>query len=129
MKNLGLALTSLRNLLITLCIGMFCTSPVWAAQWTVLGPDGGDVRSLAYNPHNPDQIFLGTSTGSLFVSNDGGHNLARFRRLATDDYVLDHIAVDPQYPMNIFVCVWCLSSKYSVALFRSSGLGLMCEAR
>src|SRR5437660_920141 len=128
MKNLGLALTSLRNLLITLCIGMFCTSPVWAAQWTVLGPDGGDVRSLAYNPHNPDQIFLGTSTGSLFVSNDGGHNWARFARLGTDDYVLDHIAVDPQNPKKMFVSAWSVANQQAGDLFRTHDGGKNWEA-
>ena len=46
----------------------------WAGQWTPLGPEGGDVRSLSYDQHNPERIFLGTSSGQLFVSNDGGAN-------------------------------------------------------
>ena len=74
-------------------------SAAWAGQWTVLGPDGGDVRSLTYDPHNPDHIFLGTSTGVFFTSADGGHNWSRFAHLGSgDDYVLDHIAIDPQKP-------------------------------
>src|SRR5207302_2050741 len=112
MKNLGLALTSLRNLLITLCIGMFCTSPVWAAQWTVLGPDGGDVRSLAYNPHNPDQIFLGTSTGSLFVSNDGGHRWDRISSpIQAELKNIESIAVDPKNPDVVYAGTWHLAWK------------------
>src|SRR5207237_1429738 len=56
-----------RKLLIPVIFTLICAAAAWAGQWTVLGPDGGDVRSLAYNPHNPDQIFLGTNTGVIFV--------------------------------------------------------------
>ncbi len=119
MKNLGVAPISLRKLLIALCIGLFCTGTLWAGQWIVLGPDGGDVRSLAYNPHNPDQIFLGTNTGSLFISNDGGHSWSRLARLGTDDYVLDHIAVDPQNPKRMFVSAWSVANQQAGDLFRT----------
>ena len=33
--------------LITLVVALLCVTTVWAGQWTVLGPDGGDVRSLS----------------------------------------------------------------------------------
>ena len=29
-----------------------------STQWTPVGPEGGDVRSLAYDPQNPDRILL-----------------------------------------------------------------------
>jgi len=91
-----------RKLLITLFIGLFCATISWASQWTILGPDGGDVRSLSYDPHNPDHIFLGTSTGTIFSSTDGGRNWSRFAHLGSgDDYVLDHVAIDPQNPMML----------------------------
>ena len=50
---------------------MLSVTTLWAGQWTALGPDGGDVRSLAFDPQNPDHIYLGTSTGTLFLSSDG----------------------------------------------------------
>src|SRR2546428_12013438 len=107
MKNLGVAPISLRKLLIALCIGLFCTGSLWAGQWAVLGPDGGDVRSLAYDPHNPDRIFLGTSTGVIFVSNNGGQDWSRFAHLGTgDEYVGDHIALYPQNSKLMFVLAW-----------------------
>ena len=52
-----------------------------AQTWKPLGPDGGDVRSLAYDPNDPDRIFLGTSSGTLYTSIDGGAN---WLRLAQD---------------------------------------------
>src|ERR1700729_3649799 len=96
-----------RKLLIALAIAMLSVTTLWAGQWTALGPDGGDVRSLAYDPQNPDHIFLGTSTGTLFSSTDGGKNWARFAHLGSgDDYVIDHLAIDPQSPNKMFAAAW-----------------------
>jgi photosystem II stability/assembly factor-like uncharacterized protein len=93
-------------------------------QWSVLGPDGGDVRSLAYDPHNPDRVFLGTSTGVIFVSDDNGHNWSRFAKLgAGDDYVLDHIAFDPHNSKNIFVSAWSVQDQNAGDIFRSHNGG------
>jgi photosystem II stability/assembly factor-like uncharacterized protein len=101
-----------------------CASAAWAGQWTALGPDGGDVRSLAYDPQNPDHIFLGTSTGTLFSSTDGGHSWARFAHLGSgDDYVIDHLAIDPQSPNKMFAAAWSVENQQSGDLFRSNDAG------
>src|SRR5271165_4105702 len=93
-------------------------------QWTILGPDGGDVRSLAYDPHNPNRILLGTSTGVLFVSDDSGHSWARFAKLGSgDDYVLDHIAFDPQNSKDIFVSAWSVLDQNAGDIFRTHNGG------
>src|SRR4030095_10333257 len=92
------------KLLIILAISLVSSTSLWAGQWAVLGPDGGDVRSLTYDPHNPDRIFLGTSTGGIFVSSNGGRDWSRFAHLGTgDDYVLDHIALNPHDSNIIYV--------------------------
>ena len=103
-------------------------STAWAGQWTVLGPDGGDVRSLSVDPHNPGHVFLGTSTGSIFVSDDGGHNWARFAHLGGDDYVLDHILIDPQNPKHMFVSAWSVENQQAGDIFRSHDGGKNWEA-
>ncbi len=91
-----------------------------ANQWSVLGPDGGDVRSLAYDPQNPNRVFLGTSTGVIFVSEDGGHNWTRFAKLGTgDDYVLDHIAINPQNSKTMFVSAWSVQDQNAGDVFRT----------
>ena len=45
-----------RKLLIALAIAMLSVTTLWAGQWTALGPDGGDVRSLAFDPQNPPPL-------------------------------------------------------------------------
>ena len=113
-------------LLVLLALG--CASAAWAGQWTALGPDGGDVRSLAYDPQNPDHIFLGTSTGTLFSSTDGGHSWSKFAHLGSgDDYVIDHLAVDPQKPNKMYAAAWSVENQQAGDLFRSNDGGTTWE--
>jgi len=78
-----------------------------AQRWQPLGPDGGTVRSLAFDPQNPDRIFLGTSAGWLYLSTDGGANWSRFAHLGSgSEMVLDHIIVDAATPRRIYVAAW-----------------------
>jgi photosystem II stability/assembly factor-like uncharacterized protein len=106
-----------------------CAAGAGARQWAVLGPDGGDVRSLAYDPHDPNRVFLGTSTGVIFVSEDGGHNWSRFAKLGSgDDYVLDHIAIDPNNSKTIFVSAWSVQDQSAGDIFRTHNGGKDWEA-
>jgi photosystem II stability/assembly factor-like uncharacterized protein len=119
MKNLNMAKLT-RKLLVLLAIAVVVPSASHAAQWSSLGPEGGDVRSLAYDPANPDHIILGTSTGVLFLSNDAGHSWTRFAHLGpNDDYVLDHVVFDPQNPKKLYVSAWSFQNQQAGDVFRS----------
>src|SRR5215831_10628428 len=104
-----------------LTIFLFVAANFAAAQsWKPLGPEGGDVRSLAYDANNPDRIFLGTSSGTLFVSTDGGTNWSRRAHLGTSfDLVLDHIVLDPSDTQTMYVSAWSAESSTTGDLFRS----------
>ena len=120
-------LVSGKTLLFVL-LALGCASAAWAGQWTALGPDGGDVRSLAYDPQNPDHIFLGTSTGTLFFSTDGGHTWARSAHLGNgDDYVIDHLAIDPQSPNKMYAAAWSVENQQAGDFFRSNDGGTTWE--
>ena len=108
---------------------MLSVTTAWAGQWTALGPDGGDVRSLNFDPSNPDRIYLGTSTGTLFLSSDGGHNWSRLAHLGNDDdSVLDHIVIDPQNPKHIYVSAWSVVNQQAGDVYRSHDGGNNWEA-
>jgi len=108
----------LRTSLLLLAISLLSTALLASGPWQVLGPDGGDARSLAYDAHNPDHILLGTSTGQMFASNDAGRTWLRLARLG-DDYVLDHITIDPQDSNRIYVSAWSVSSQQVGEIFRT----------
>ena len=111
--------------LILLCAS--CLFPGWAAAqpWQPLGPDGGTVRSLTFDPKNPDHIFLGTSAGRLYQSLNNGATWSRYAHLGSaSEMVLDHIIVDPANSRNIFVAAWNAQSPNSDGdIFRSKDGG------
>jgi photosystem II stability/assembly factor-like uncharacterized protein len=100
------------------------TSFSFAADWRMLGPEGGNVRSLAYDPSNPDFILLGTSAGQIFSSKDGGASWQLFANFRLgDDYVFDHIVFDPTHPATIYAAGWGLFNDNEGGVFRSDDSG------
>ncbi len=94
-----------------------------AAPWRPIGPDGGDARSLAADPRDPDRILLGTSSSQLFVSNDGGHTWLRLARVGDGDhYVVDHIVFDPAHPETVYAAAWSIETDGG-DVFRSDDSG------
>src|SRR5215475_5427056 len=97
----------LRAIPVFLLLALLAGSASGEQPWQPVGPDGGTVRSLAFDPKNPDRIFLGTSAGALYLSQDNGKTWSRFARLgAPAEMVLDHIVIDPGDPRNMFVAAW-----------------------
>ncbi len=94
-----------------------------AAPWRPIGPDGGDARSLAADPRNPDRILLGTSSSQLFVSSDGGHSWSRLARVGDGDhYVVDHIVFNPAHPETVYAAAWSVETDGG-GIFRSDDGG------
>ncbi len=85
---------------------------VSAAQspWLPYGPDGGDARAFASDPKDHDHVYLGTVSGTIYDSHDGGHTWKRLARVGKrDDLVLDNIVVDATNPNHVLVGGWVLS--------------------
>ena len=108
---------------VVLCLASWSLSAT-ASDWRLIGPEGGDVRSLSYDPSNPSRILLGTSAGQMFVSQDGGASWSLFTHLGpNDDYVLDHIIFDPTHPATVYVAAWSLYNADEGDVFRSDDGG------
>ena len=103
---------------------LLTSCPLWSDSWKVLGPEGGDVRSLTYDPTDPDRIWMGTSTSTIFMSTDGGQSWSRFAHLGSGDQnVIDHIVVNPTNPDLIFASSWNVDDHNSGDIFRSKDGG------
>ncbi len=108
---------------VVFCLAMLALSAA-AADWRLIGPEGGDVRSLSYDPANPNRILLGTSAGQMFISEDAGASWSLFAHLGPgDDYVLDHIIFDPTHSATIYVAGWSLFNNDEGDVFRSDDGG------
>jgi len=95
-----------------------------ASDWQLIGPDGGNVRCLSYDPSDPNRILLGTSAGQLFISRDGGGSWVPFAHLGSgDDLVIDHIVFDPTNPQVIYTAGWGLYHDDEGDVFRSDDGG------
>jgi photosystem II stability/assembly factor-like uncharacterized protein len=88
-------------------VSLAAASTLFGQQWQPVGPEGGSVRSLAFDPKDPEKMLLGTSAGRLYQSSDGGSSWSRFARLGNSaEMVLDHILIDPLNPRRIYVAAW-----------------------
>lgn len=75
--------------------------------WTTVGPDGGAARAFAYVPGHPNHLYLGTTTGWIYQSFNGGASWHHLARLGTShNLILDHIIVDANHPSTIYAAGW-----------------------
>jgi photosystem II stability/assembly factor-like uncharacterized protein len=103
--------TSLLALLAALVFASARSNALPPSDWLPYGPDGGDARALAVDPHDSQHLYLGTATGWIYESHNGGVQWKRLARVGRrDDLVLDNIVIDPSTPGRIIVGAWVLSS-------------------
>jgi photosystem II stability/assembly factor-like uncharacterized protein len=102
---------------VCLCAGLVLTlRPVQAAssssqlyQWRSIGPYGGDARSFAAVPGEPQHLYLGNTNNWIFESTDGGANWTRLSKVdGSDDMVVDSIIIDAADHRTIFAGIWKL---------------------
>ena len=105
------------------------------ADWVPVGPFGGDARSLVADPSNPDRMYLGTRTGQVYVSADGGKSWSRLSGfLAPPNWVVvvvDDLLIEssdpnkprePSQPKGLYSPMWSLGSG-GRGVFKSSDGG------
>ena len=83
----------MRKFLVLLAILTFA-APL-AAQWRRAALFGADVRALIIDPAHPDTLYLGTSGGEVYVSNDGAKSWNAARNgVPFPGYVVDNLVID-----------------------------------
>ncbi len=81
--------------------------PMHAANWFPLGPYGGDARCFAADPANSKHLYLGTASGWIYESRDGGVNWSRLSQIRDrNDLIIDHILTDARNPRRLVVGAW-----------------------
>ncbi len=67
---------------------------IGVSTFSVLGPNGGDVRDIAIDPKDKDRLYISTLDGQLFTSADGGKSWKLFVNLNEPQLILDNVMVD-----------------------------------
>src|SRR5437879_3239670 len=110
-----------------LALSLAATVSTPAQQWRQVGPAGGTVISLEADPHDASKVYLGTSDGHVFVSNDEGQHWNLLSRIgAGQDDVITHIIVDPRDSKRLYASTWSLYSAGG-GVYRSGALGCSWE--
>jgi photosystem II stability/assembly factor-like uncharacterized protein len=95
-------------------LALLAAACVRAQTWTPLGPPGGDVRALAVDPVEPARIFLGTTDGHIFGSEDSGaHWVLLGRASSRPDAVITAIVLDPRNENVLYASSWTRDSAAS----------------
>jgi photosystem II stability/assembly factor-like uncharacterized protein len=66
------------------------------STWTVLGPNGGDVRAVEIDPKDKDHVYISTLDGQIYHSTDGGASWKLLVNLNKPQLVLDQLMIDPR---------------------------------
>ena len=90
--------------------------------WIRLGPEGGMVLSLGLDATGT--VYLGTSDGHIFASEDrGGRWELRGRVGMRTDAVIAGLAADPRVPGKVFAAAWFREAGAGGGVFRSDDGG------
>ncbi len=92
---------------ICLCLAVL---PAAAVDWHQAELWGGDVRSLAVDPAEPDRVFAGTSSGQVLVSENGGASWRPAgRAVAFPGWVVSDLLIDAEG--RLWAALWGLWGK------------------
>lgn len=108
----------MRKLLILLVV-LVITIPA-AAQWRRAGLHGADVRALITDPADPDTLYLGTSTGEVYVSKNAAKSWISPRAGAPfPGHIVDNLLIDREG--RLWAACWGLWGGGVIAMSPDGG--------
>lgn len=96
-----------RKALLFLLAALIFLTPLASASWRPLPLWGGDVRTLALHPDDPDLLFAGTSAGQVYLSRDAGRSWSDPGAQPTfPGWVVSALRFDPNRPDRLWAGLW-----------------------
>lgn len=71
--------------------------------WQTLGPNGGDIRTIAIDPKNKNKIYLTTLDSQIYVSSDAGKIWKYVTSFSRPQVILDDLIIDSEDSNIIYV--------------------------
>ncbi len=88
------AFTLLWSSLPAFAAGNVIVDPDKFGNWTVVGPNGGDVRVVTIDPKDKDRLYISTLDGQIHTSADAGKTWRLLVNLNEPQLILDQLMVD-----------------------------------
>lgn len=63
-------------------------------NWQIMGPNGGDVRVVTFDPKDKNRLYISTLDGQVHTSADGGRSWSLLVNLNKPELILDQLFVD-----------------------------------
>lgn len=86
------------NILFVICLGILSVNASSASDrfqnWQMMGPSGGDVRSIVVDPLDKDHLYISTLDGQIYTSKDAGSSWELLVNLERPQLILDQLMVD-----------------------------------
>ena len=80
--------------------------PLKFGEWNVVGPSGGDVRTVVVDPKDKNRLYISTLDGQVHTSADGGATWKLLVNLNSPQLVLDQLLVDQRDSGIIYTSGW-----------------------
>ncbi|MEA2604133.1 MAG: hypothetical protein QOF89_5125 [Acidobacteriota bacterium] len=88
-------------LLLALSVPLAAVTGSVPGSWSALGPDGGSILELVFQPGNPQVLYAG-SWGEAYKSVNGGATWSRISRGLQLLSPVSSLAVDPIHPSTVY---------------------------
>lgn len=76
--------------------------PAKFETWAVVGPDGGDVRTVAIDPRDKNRLYISTLDGQIHTSSDAGKSWRLLVNLNEPEMIIDNLFVDSRDSKMIY---------------------------
>ncbi len=93
-------------ILLTVCLSFLAINANDGAKrfrdWKTIGPSGGDVRVVTFDPKNHERLFISTLDGQIYKSEDGGMSWDFVKNFDRPQLILDQLMVDSRNSSVIY---------------------------
>lgn len=72
-------------------------------RWQMIGPSGGDIRSIAVDPRNKNNIYVSTLDSQVYGSSDAGRTWRLLAIFSRPQLTLDQLIIDSRDSRVIYV--------------------------
>ena len=107
----GVRISIILSCMLILNVLCLCWTAPTHAEWTAVGPFGGEITALAVDPAAPATIYAGTISDGVYMSTNAGASWTAVSSglPAAPNTAITALAIDPAVPSTLYAGTgWCV---------------------